>query len=115
LVLAAVFLSLFTTNIKSQKIAVLEVDLEKAAYGLGIPVSINLDNVTYISDTLLALYEVKKKSRIVVPFQIEPGDARKLTWEVATGKGQGENTSMNLFRANQTNQMQLRHRSMTEL
>ena len=83
LVLAGVFLSLLTTNINSQKIAVLKVELLKAAYGLNIPVTINLDEVTYISDTLLVLYEVKNNNRTIVPFQIESGDPRKLTWQVA--------------------------------
>jgi len=71
----------------SQKIASLEVILTKPAYGLNVPVSINLDEVTYIPDTLLVLYEVKEKGKTAVPFQIEPGDPRRLTWMVATGTG----------------------------
>jgi hypothetical protein len=87
---AVLVLSLISINNYAQKIASLEVDLSKATFGLNIPVSIYLDDVTYVSDTLLVLYEVKDKNRTVVPFQIEPGDPRKLTWEIATGNGQGE-------------------------
>jgi hypothetical protein len=84
---ALIILSLISLDNFAQKIASLEVNLIKAAYGLNIPLSINLDEVTYLSDTLLVLYEVKDKGKTTVPFQIEPGDPRKLTWMVATGTG----------------------------
>ena len=87
---AAVVLSLAGLNTYSQKVASLEVNLMKPAYGLNLPVSINLDDVTYLSDTLLVLYEINDKGKTAVPFQIEPGNPRKLTWMVATGTGQGE-------------------------
>jgi hypothetical protein len=79
--------SLISLDNYAQKIASLEVNLTKPAYGLNVPVSINLDEVTYLSDTLLVLYEVKDKGKTAVPFQIEPGDPRKLTWMIATGTG----------------------------
>jgi hypothetical protein len=82
--------SLISLDSFSQKIASLEVTLTKPAYGLNVPVSINLDEVTYLSDTLLVLYEVKDKGKTTVPFQIEPGDPRKLTWIVTTGTVAGE-------------------------
>jgi hypothetical protein len=87
---AVIIFSLISLNNYSQKIASLEVTLTKAAYGLNIPVSINLDNVTYLSDTILALYEIKNKSKTTIPFQIEAGNPRKLTWMVTTGTGPGE-------------------------
>ncbi len=58
-----IILSLVSLNNYAQKVASLEVNLTKPAYGLNVPVSINLDEVTYNSDTLLVLYEVKDKSR----------------------------------------------------
>jgi hypothetical protein len=71
----------------SQKIATLEVELTIATFGLDVPVSINLDEVTYLSDTIINLVEVKGDKKIAVPFQIEPGDPRKLYWIVKTEAG----------------------------
>lgn len=82
--------SLISIDSNCQKIASLEVNLAKETYGLDIPVSINLDNVTYLSDTLLTLYEVKDKSKTAIPFQIEEGNPRTLSWMVVTGAGPGE-------------------------
>jgi Family of unknown function (DUF6807) len=84
---ALIILNLISLENFAQKVASLEVNLTKPAYGLNVPVSVNLDEVTYLSDTLLVLYEVKDKGKTTVPFQIEPGDPRRLTWMVATGTG----------------------------
>jgi len=83
-------ISLLTVSTFCQKIASLEVTLSQTAYGLDIPVSVNLDAITFISDTLLNLYEINGKNRIPVPFQIEPGDQRKLHWVISTGSGPNE-------------------------
>ncbi|TFG41258.1 MAG: hypothetical protein E4H43_04585 [Bacteroidia bacterium] len=85
-----ILFSLISLDSFSQKIASLEVTLTKPAYGLNVPVSINLDEVTYLSDTIIALYEIREKGKTAVPFQIEPGDPRKLTWIVTTGTIEGE-------------------------
>jgi hypothetical protein len=82
-----IILSLISVDNYAQKVASLEVNLTRTTFGLNVPVSINLDKVTYISDTLLVLYEVKDKTRTTVPFQIEPGDPRKLTWMIEAGTG----------------------------
>lgn len=74
-------------NIYSQKIATLEVNLSSATFGLDIPVSINLDEVTYTTDSLLNLFEVKGNNRTEIPFQIEQGDRRRLYWIVKTDAG----------------------------
>src|SRR4030043_256395 len=99
---AAVVLSLLGLNTYSQKVASLEVNLMKSAYGLNLPVSINLDDVTYLSDTLLVLYEIKDKGKTTVPFQIEPGNPRRLTWMVTTGTGQGEKHTYELVEGSPT-------------
>lgn len=88
--LAVGIFSLISLNNYSQKVASLEVNLTKATYGLNLPVSINLDEVTYLSDTLLVLNEIKDNVKTVVPFQIEPGNPRKLTWMIKTGTGPNE-------------------------
>jgi hypothetical protein len=84
--LSAVFI-VFAISSYSQKIATLEVELTKATFGLDIPVNINLDEVTYLPDSTLNLVEVKGDKKIPVPFQIEPGDPRKLFWIVNTEAG----------------------------
>ena len=86
----AALLLLTGTFCHAQKIASLEVNLNKPASGLKIPVSINLDEITYLSDTLLALYETSDGRTEPVPFQIEPGNPRKMTWLVVSGKEENE-------------------------
>lgn len=71
-------------TVTAQKVATLEVDLPEPTNGLDIPVCINLDEITYISDTLLSLFEVKGDKRSRIPYQIEPGEERLLYW-VVTG------------------------------
>lgn len=83
---AIAFLNLMSSNIYSQKIATLEVVLLKPAYGLEIPVSIDLTEVTYVSDTLLSLYEIKGNIKTPVPFQVDQGKHRTLNWVVKTAK-----------------------------
>jgi hypothetical protein len=78
---------LVAVNSYSQKIATLEVKLSKATFGLDIPVSINLDEVTYVTDSLLNLLEIKGNNRTAIPFQIEQGDPRRLFWIVKTEAG----------------------------
>lgn len=83
------FLYLSGTNTSAQKIATLDVNLTKGASGLDIPVSLNLDEITYVSDTLLALFEVKGTSKTEIPFQVESGEIRIMHWfidsDVSTG------------------------------
>ncbi|MET0394592.1 MAG: PmoA family protein, partial [Chitinophagaceae bacterium] len=50
--------------------------------GLDIPVSIDLDKITVLSDSALALVEVKGNATIPVPFQVKQGERRELTWPV---------------------------------
>ena len=73
-----------------QKVATLEVTLPVSAHNLEIPVSVNLDEITYLADSLLSMYEVKSNARTAVPFQIEMGKERKLYWSVTGGTNAGE-------------------------
>jgi hypothetical protein len=66
----------------SQKIATLEVLLPKPTYGLEIPVSIELNNITTLPDSIFCLYEVKGSVKSAVPFQIEQADRKILHWVV---------------------------------
>ncbi|OFY66932.1 MAG: hypothetical protein A2V64_11540 [Bacteroidetes bacterium RBG_13_43_22] len=80
-------LILLALNGNSQKIALLEVELPGLMDGAYVPISVNLDEITYLSDTLLSLFEVRNNSRSSVPFQIEPGNPRKMYWIVEAEKG----------------------------
>ena len=53
-----IFLLVLVSNTYAQKIATLEVDLNKATNGLAIPASVDLDKLTYNSDSSLSLIEL---------------------------------------------------------
>ncbi|MBW6501464.1 MAG: PmoA family protein [Bacteroidales bacterium] len=93
---------LITTDSFSQKIASIEVEFPKPANGLEIPVSINLDEITYLSDTLLNLYDITGGQRKAIPFQVEPGGTRLLHWIVAAGEGAGEKHQFELVQEKAT-------------
>ncbi|MDP3001640.1 MAG: PmoA family protein [Bacteroidales bacterium] len=80
-------LCIVTLSSYSQKLATLEVELTKVTFGLDIPVSINLDEITYLPDSILNLLEIKGNKRTAIPFQIEKGDPRRLYWIVKTEEG----------------------------
>lgn len=84
---------------QSQKIASFEVELIKPTYGLDIPVSVVLNDVTFVSDTLLALYEVNGNKRTIVPFQVENGSYRTLHWIVKTGNESGSSHLFELVKS----------------
>lgn len=87
----SMFFIFLTSGIYAQKIARLEVILPKATYGLDIPVNVSLDNITYISDSLLVLYKIDGNNKTLIPFQIEQGTPRRLYWLVTTGtKSEGK-------------------------
>jgi len=90
--------SILTFSCFCQKIATLEVRLSQPSYGLDIPVCADLDNVTFIPDSLLTLFEVKGKIRNPVPFQIEQGEHRRINWMVSTAQGTGEKHLYELVR-----------------
>jgi hypothetical protein len=75
---------LIGTVTSAQRVATFEVQLDRPANGLSIPVSVDLDGVTFLSDSSLSLVEVNGSSEANVPFQIQQGDHRILTWNVNT-------------------------------
>jgi hypothetical protein len=64
----------------AQKLATLEVVLPAPAHGIEIPVSTNLDAITFMHDSVLTLVEVQGAQRQSIPFQIQPGGHRTLHW-----------------------------------
>jgi hypothetical protein len=83
--LFASFLILCAGAASAQTIASFEVELPKPAQELDIPVSVSLDNITFLSDTLLSLVEVQGSKTLPVPFQIKQADQRSLHWIVKPG------------------------------
>ncbi len=72
------------TVLSGQKIATIEVEINHLSVDFDHPVSVNLDDITNISDTLLSLCEVGSNYRKPVAFQVEAGDQRRLYWMVSS-------------------------------
>jgi hypothetical protein len=72
--------ALLVSKTYAQKIATLEVDVSKNTNGLAIPTSVELDKITFASDSSLVLIEVDGNKRTQVPFQINQGNVRTLNW-----------------------------------
>ena len=90
LVLIVCCMILIATKTNSQKIAVFEVDLSKSTNGIEVPVSTDLDAITFFADSTLVLVEVKGNTRTPVPFQISQDNHRMLTWMVKPEKNVAE-------------------------
>lgn len=88
--------------IYGQKIATLEIVLPKPTYGAGVPVNIDLSELTYLSDTLLTLVEIKGGERRKVPFQIEQGEHRRLHWVVNSDEETDTRLSFELMESKTT-------------
>jgi len=83
LAFSIVFLLIYCARTRAQKIASFGVTLNKPANGLNIPVSANLDAISFLPDSMLTLVEVRDGKRIPVPFQIETRDTRIIHWQAA--------------------------------
>jgi hypothetical protein len=66
----------------AQKIRTIEVKLDKPANGLQVPVSADLDALTFLADSTLSLVELRDGKRVPVPYQVETTDRRMLHWLV---------------------------------
>jgi hypothetical protein len=73
---------LFALTSFAQKLATLEVDIARPINGLQIPAYVDLDEITFLSDTMLSLFEVQGSKRTSVPFQIDSKSNRVLYWNV---------------------------------
>lgn len=76
------FFTIFAATGTAQKISNLEVILDKSTEGLEIPVSVSLDDITLLPDSVISLTEVNGASRNPVAFQVEAGNPRILHWIV---------------------------------
>lgn len=77
---ALLFLLAMSISASAQKIATLEVNLDKPTAGLLVPVQVMLDPITHLHDSALMLVQLKGDKTITVPFQIESIPMRRLTW-----------------------------------
>jgi hypothetical protein len=76
------------TPVASQHIATLEVDISRPMNGLAIPASADLDAITFLPDSALALLQVQSNNkRLPVPFQINQDGRRTLHWMVGPQPG----------------------------
>lgn len=76
----------------AQKIASLEVNLSKPTGGLYVPVKVDLDAITLVSESHLALFELHGTAKSAVEFQVEDNGTRFLYWLVS-----GEKTGKRIF------------------
>lgn len=94
LLLSATYCCLFSGSY-AQKIATLEVDLPSSTHGLEMPVSVNLDEITFLPDSVLSLVRIQNNGAqdtkmMPVPFQIEQTDHRQLYWMVRSEDDQNK-------------------------
>jgi len=79
----AFFIFLITTiSASAQKIATLEVVLDRPAAGLKVPVQLMLDPITSMADSMLSLVEIRGQKKVPVIFQVDADPERKITWLV---------------------------------
>ena len=69
----------------AQKLASFGISLSAQTNGLDEPTSVDLDNLTFVPDSLLSLVEVVDNKRIPVPFQITQEKHRTIHWMIHTG------------------------------
>ncbi len=86
--LSFLFWLAFFKNTEAQEIATFEVELAKPANGLDVPVSVNLDEITFVKDSSLSLIQINGNNKIAIPFQIMQGENRMLYWIIKTGNKQ---------------------------
>lgn len=80
--LTITLLTLFSITVSAQKIATFEVEMPAPTSGLSLPVTVDLDNVTFVADSSLSLVEVDGKTTTEIPFQIRESGRRTITWDV---------------------------------
>lgn len=85
-------------TVSAQRVATFEVNLGKPTNGLTIPASVNLDDVTFLSDSTLSLVEVNGTTETNIPFQIQQGGHRILTWNISTAKNKNTKRTYRLVK-----------------
>jgi hypothetical protein len=78
---------MFSFKSYAQKIATLEVNLNKDDTNIDVPVRTNLDDITTIPDSSLSLVEIQGTKRTNVPYQIENKGQRIIYWLIKQPTG----------------------------
>lgn len=73
-------------QLSGQTIATIEVDLSRRTAGIGVPVRINLDEITTLHDSTITLFEISGAKRTPVSHQLENKSTRILYWIIPPAK-----------------------------
>lgn len=84
-VLASIFF-IFTMSVSAQKIATLTVPINNTSGSFHVPVSVSLDDITVLPDSMLSLFEITDGDRRSVAYQIEHGQDREMHWLLSPNK-----------------------------
>ena len=87
---SVIILTFLNSSLYSQRIATLEVNLRPSSASTEFPVHVDLDALTAMADTSLALYEIDGKNKSAVPFQIDHQHSRILYWMVDPASGKNK-------------------------
>lgn len=79
LLLSLLFIGFFSSA-PAQEIATLEVDMPEGKPVAALPVSTDLNQITFVADSMLVLREVVEGKEVPVNFQIDHSESRKLVW-----------------------------------
>lgn len=94
------FCAISYTGSFAQRIATLEVALTKPTNGLQVPAKVDLDAITFLSDSALSLVEVQGSKRIPIAFQIENRENRALHWMVNSENDKIKKRTYELIKGN---------------
>ena len=83
ILLAAGAFLLISSPSLSQSLAKFKIAIDRPSNGLVIPASINLDELSFLPDSALALMQVDGNKKTPIPFQIKQEENRTLYWNIA--------------------------------
>ncbi|MHB1177438.1 MAG: DUF6807 domain-containing protein [Daejeonella sp.] len=81
-------------GLNAQTLATLEIEPAKGSAGVDVPIRFNLDQVTFLPDSTISLFEIRNGKRIRVDYQIEDRGSRNLYWMMNQS---GVNTQKRIF------------------
>jgi hypothetical protein len=99
IVFASLLLIITASASFAQTIATLEVSLNKDDTNIDVPVRTNLDDITAIPDSSLALIEILGAKRINIPYQIENKGQRVMYWLIKQSLGSAKHRIYELIKA----------------
>lgn len=70
----------FLTSANAQKLATIEVNAPKQSGGADATVRVNLDEITFLPDSVISLFEITGGKRVAIDYQIENRGNRNIYW-----------------------------------